>query len=75
MTPADLKELFVALLLKRIGGTRRRWRMVIEDIRIYSLETHLHCNWAVMPSGTFAENAAVERLADELRSSHPIVTS
>ena len=73
MTPADLKEVCVATLLKRIGGTRRRWRMVIEDLRVYSLETHLHCNWAVMPAGTIAENAAVEHLADELRSSHPIV--
>jgi hypothetical protein len=75
VTAADLKDIFVAALLKRVGGTRRRWRMVIDDVRVYSLETHLHCNWAVMPSGTIGENAAVEHLADELRSSHPIVTS
>lgn len=75
MTAADLRDLFIRTLLRRIGGTQRRWRIVLRDVRVYSLETHLHCNWAVMPSGTIAENAAVERLADELRSSHPIVTS
>jgi hypothetical protein len=75
VTAADLRDLFVATLLRRVGGTRRRWRMVIDDLRVYSLDTHRHCNWAVMPAGTIAENAAVEGLADELRSSHPIVTS
>ncbi len=75
MTVADLTDLFITTLLRRVGGTRRRWRMVISDVRVYSLATHLHCNWAVMPSGTIGENAAVERLADELRSSHPIVIS
>jgi hypothetical protein len=75
MTKVDLKTLFITTLLRRVGGSQRRWRIVISDLRVYSLETHLHCNWAVMPAGTIAENAAVERLADELRSSHPIVTS
>jgi len=75
MTTAELKTLFVTTLLRKVGGTHRRWRMVISDVRVYGLDTHLHCNWAVMPSGTIAENAAVERLADELRASHPIITS
>ena len=74
MTSADLADLFVATLLRRVGGTRRRWRMVIGKVKLYGLDTHLHCNWAIAPSGTIAENAAVERLADDLRVSHPTVT-
>jgi hypothetical protein len=75
MTIAELRSLFITTLLRRVGGSHRRWRIVLRDVRVYSLDTHLHCNWAIMPSGTIAENAAAERLADELRSSHPIVTS
>ncbi len=75
MTTAELRSLFVTTLLRRVGGTHRRWRIVVSDVRVYSLDTHVHCNWAVMPAGTIAENAAVERLADEIRLSHPIVTS
>ena len=73
MTPADLVDLFLKELLRRAGGNRRRWRAVIGDVRLYSTATHSHCNWAIHPMGEAAENAAVERIADELRARHPII--
>lgn len=74
MTRADLLDIFVKALLRQIGGDRRRWRAVIGEIRVYSVETHAHCNWSISPMGGAGENAAVERLADRLRGEHPIVT-
>ncbi|HYZ48146.1 MAG TPA: hypothetical protein VE567_04555 [Sphingomonas sp.] len=75
MTAADLHDLFLATLARRFGGDRRRWRIVIGKVKLYSSETHSHCNWAVNPMGSANENAAVEQVADELRARHPIVSS
>lgn len=74
MTKADLIDLFLAALLRQHGGTRRRWRTVLGDVKLYSAATHPHCNWSLAPSGEAGEIAAVERIADRLRGEHPIVT-
>lgn len=73
MTTTGLIDLFVRTLLREIGGNRRRWRAVLGDVRVYSAETHAHCNWSVSPMGGAGENAAVERIADRLRGEHPII--
>jgi hypothetical protein len=74
VTAADLRDLFVNLLARQSGTSRRRWRIVVGDVRVYSRETHPHCNWAVYPSGTAPEVAVVERFADDLRMQYPIVS-
>jgi hypothetical protein len=74
MTASDLRDLFVITLTRRFGGNRRRWRLVIGDVKLYSRDTHPHCNWAVNPSGGAREVEAVEQVADDLRDQHPIVT-
>lgn len=74
MTAADLYDLLLSALTRTVGGSRRRWRIVIGDIRVYGLDTHPHCNWSVSPSGSVAEIAAVENAVDDLRGRHPIVT-
>lgn len=73
MLPADLRDLFLTLLTRRHGGSRRRWRMVVGEVKLYSRATHPHCNWSISPSGTAGENAAVEAVSDELRAAHPLV--
>jgi hypothetical protein len=73
MTSGALQDLFLATLVRRAGGNRRRWRLVIGDITVYATATHPHCNWALTPTGTAAENDIVERIADDLRVTHPIV--
>jgi hypothetical protein len=75
MTAQDLIDIFVKALMRDIGGTRRRWRTVLGEVRVYSTETHAHCNWSIEPMGGAGENAAVERLADRLRGEYPIVTN
>ena len=75
MTRAELIDLFLATLLRQHGGTRRRWRNVLGEVRLYSAATHPHCNWSITPSGEAGEIAAVERIADRLRGEHPIVGS
>ena len=74
MTAADLRDLFLVTLTRRFGGNRRRWRIVMGEVRLYSRATHPHCNWAVAPSGSARENEAVESVSDDLRAVHPIVT-
>ncbi|RYY28325.1 MAG: hypothetical protein EOP62_03765 [Sphingomonadales bacterium] len=73
MTRDALIDLFIRKLLREGSGTRRRWRAVLGEVKLYSIATHPHCNWLISPSGDSYENAAVERLADQLRSDHPIV--
>ena len=73
MTASDLRDLFLTTLTRRFGGNRRRWRMGMGDVKLYSRATHPHCNWALSPSGTAGENSAVETVADDLRAAHPII--
>jgi hypothetical protein len=75
MTAADLIDLFLATLLRQLGGTRRRWRQVLGEVRVYGADTHPHCNWSLTPAGSAAEIGAVERVADRLRGEHPIVSA
>jgi hypothetical protein len=73
MNALDLQELLASALLRRFGGTKRAWRVAVGPVRTYDPATHPHCNWAVSPSGTPGQNAAIEQLLDELRARHPIV--
>lgn len=72
MTALDIQDLLVTLLTRE-GGSRRRWRIVVGDVRVYSLSTHPHCNWSITPNGNTGEVARVERLLDTLRLSHPVI--
>lgn len=75
MTAADLTDRIVAQLIRRHGGTVRRWRAVLGQMRVYDAETHPHCNWSLAPSGAAGDVAAVEKLLDELRIAHPLVAA
>ncbi|MDF7776615.1 hypothetical protein P1X14_15265 [Sphingomonas sp. AOB5] len=73
MTSGDLIDLFLATLLRNHGGQRHRWRTVLGEVKLYSVETHGHCNWSITPIGSAGQIEAVERIADRLRIEHPIV--
>ncbi len=73
MTSDQLMDMLIARLVREKGGGRHRWRKIVGELRLYSLATHPHCNWAITPSGTAFEIEAVEHLADEVRLTHPIV--
>lgn len=73
MTAAQVLETVIAALIRRAGGTKRDWRLVIGPVRVHDRATHPHCNWSVAPSGSAGENALVEDVLDDLRLVHPIV--
>ena len=73
MKASALQNLIISQLVRRRGGTTRRWRTVVGAIRIYDPATHPHCNWAVSPSGEIRDVAQVEALLDQLRLDHPLV--
>ena len=73
-TAADLQDLIVATLARRLGRTQRHWRSVLGPVKVLDRDHYPHCNWSVAPSGDSREVAEVERLLDTLRLSHPIVT-
>ncbi len=73
MTSGMLLDLFLSTLVRQAGGNRRRWRLVVGDVRLYDPATHPHCNWSITPAGSASENDTVERIADDLRLKHPIV--
>ncbi len=74
MTSGALQDLFLSTLVRKAGGNRRHWRLVLGDMKVYAVATHPHCNWSVTPTGSAAENDIVERIADDLRVTHPIVS-
>lgn len=73
MTAGDLEDLLVNALVRKAGGTKRDWRAALGRVRVYSPDTHPHCNWSVSPSGSAGENAIIERLLDDIRGKHPLV--
>ncbi|TGX52471.1 hypothetical protein E5A73_15145 [Sphingomonas gei] len=74
MTTGELHDLLVTALIRRSGGSKRDWRAALGKIRVYSPETHPHCNWMVSPSGSNGENAIIERLLDDFRGRYPLVS-
>ncbi|MES2497221.1 MAG: hypothetical protein V4618_14005 [Pseudomonadota bacterium] len=74
MTTHQLLTLLVNRLTRAQGGDSRAWRRALGPVRLYDVATHPHCNWAVMPSGSIRENAAIERLCDHVRDEHPIIS-
>ena len=73
MTASELQHLLIATLIRRVGGSQRRWRLVLGAVRLHDIATHPHCNWSISPSGTAQENAQAEELLDSFRLSHPLV--
>jgi hypothetical protein len=73
MTPSQLVDRLIALLVREHGGTKHRWRKLIGPVQLYSLATHAHCNWSITPTGSHGEIARIEQLIDDLRMRHPIL--
>jgi hypothetical protein len=74
MTRHDLLDILLSTLMRSHGGDRRRWRLALGPIQVHSLETHPHCNWSVAPAGSARENAVIERMLDDLRVVHPVIS-
>ncbi|WP_254294190.1 hypothetical protein [Sphingomonas tagetis] len=74
MIASKLQDLVIVALMRKSGGTQRRWRAVLGPIKVHDPRTHAHCNWSVAPSGTSREIGEVERLLDIIRLEHPIVS-
>ncbi|PXA92398.1 hypothetical protein DMC47_23785 [Nostoc sp. 3335mG] len=72
-TASQLQDRIATTLARKIGGTQRRWRLLVGPIKLYDRTTHPHCNWTARPSGGAGEVAAIERLLDTLRLEVPIV--
>jgi hypothetical protein len=71
-TASQIQDLIVIRLMRRHGGTARRWRLAVGPVRVYDPATHGPGNWSVAPTGTTTENAAIERLLDTLRLEVPL---
>lgn len=74
MNAHQLQDLLLNRLVRQHGGERRRWRSAMGPIRMHDLATHAHCNWSIYPSGSVRENAAIERLLDDVRGAQPIIS-
>lgn len=74
MTASDLEHLLIARLVRERGGTSQTWRRALGKVIVRDRKTHPHCNWDVRPSGTESQCAAIERLLDDVRLEHSIVT-
>jgi hypothetical protein len=74
-TASEIQDLIVTRLMRQRGGTVRRWRLAVGPVRVYDPATHGPCNWSVAPSGTTAENAAIERLLDTVRLEVPLAVA
>lgn len=75
MTSYELEQLLITRLVRERGGTSQIWRRALGKVIVRNADTHAHCNWEVRTSGTKAQNATIERLLDDVRLEHPIVTA
>lgn len=73
MTGSELRDLLIREIARNHGGGTARWRKVAGAVKIYSRDTHPHCNWDLRPAGAAHEVAVVERAVDTLRARHPFV--
>jgi len=74
VTADRLLDQMIARLLRDHGGAKHRWRRSIGPVRVYSLATHAHCNWSISPTGDYSEITAIERLCDDMRMTHAIIS-
>lgn len=74
MTREGVLDLLVARLLRDHGKSKHHWRKAIGALRLYSRETHAHCNWNATPTGSPRDVALIEALLDDLRMTHPLLT-
>jgi hypothetical protein len=74
MTASDLEQLLITRLIRERGGTSQTWRRALGKVIVRDTKTHPHCNWDFRPSGNDAQRAAIERLLDDVRLEHSIVT-
>lgn len=74
MTASDLELLLIARLIRERGGTSQTWRRALGKIIVRDTKTHAHCNWDLRLGGTDAQRAAIERLLDDVRLEHSIVS-
>lgn len=75
MTASDLEHLLITRLVRERGGATQTWRRALGKVIVHDTRTHSHCNWDVRLSGTDAQRAAIERLLDDVRLEHSIVTA
>ncbi|QGP81089.1 hypothetical protein [Sphingobium sp. CAP-1] len=75
MTCDGMTDLMVARLLRDHGRSKHHWRKAIGAIRLYSRDTHPHCNWTATPTGTVRDMALIESLLDDLRMAHPLLSA
>jgi hypothetical protein len=75
MTAYDLELLIIARLVRERGGTSQVWRRALGQLIVLERSTHGHCNWDVRTNGTDTQNAAIERLLDDVRLEFPIVAA
>jgi hypothetical protein len=73
MTASELRDLLIREIARTHGGSGARWRRLVGTVKVYSRETHAHCNWEVRPIGSMREVALVEQAADALRTRIPFV--
>jgi hypothetical protein len=75
MTAADLEQLLIARLIRERGGTSQAWQRALGKVIVRDAVTHAHCNWDVRLSGTDPQRAAIERMLDDVRLEHSILSA
>jgi hypothetical protein len=72
-TPDELRETLVQILVGAVGGEEARWREAVGEVEKLSLAFNIKSNWAIHPTGTAGELAAIDKAAEVVRAAHPCV--
>lgn len=73
LTASQLHDLLVNSLMRKLGGTKRRWRVAVGPVKVLDSSLYPHCNWLVRPSGSIGDISEIELLLDSVRGTHPLV--
>jgi hypothetical protein len=72
-TPTALRDILVEILTGAAGGTEAKWRKSVGEVEKLSLAFNIRTNWAIHPTGSATDLAAIDKAVEVVRTAHPYV--
>uniref|UniRef100_UPI0035C9F4E4 hypothetical protein n=1 Tax=uncultured Sphingomonas sp. TaxID=158754 RepID=UPI0035C9F4E4 len=72
-TAAELRDTLAHILAGAAGGTEEEWRAAIGEIEKLPTWANIRSNWAVHPTGSAKQLAAIEKAVEVVRAAQPYV--
>ncbi|WP_260598865.1 hypothetical protein [Sphingomonas endolithica] len=72
-TPSTPRDILAEILTGAAGSKAAKWRKAVGEVEKLSLAFNIRTNWAIHPTGSPADLAAIDKAAEVVRAAHPYV--